>query len=205
MNLGVLGGTFDPVHRGHLLMAREARRRLDLARVLLVPAGRPMSKPGRRVTAARHRLAMARLAAAGLPWLEVSAMEIERPGPSYTVDTIAALGMQYGQGCEIFFILGWDSLTQLPGWHEPERLVGLCRLVAVPRPGQDRPDLAALARAIPGIAERVVLLDKPCVDISASAIREAVGRGDPVDHLVPENVAGYIREHKLYIKSGGGI
>ena len=203
MKLGVLGGTFDPVHRGHLMMAEEARKRLDLARVLLVPAGRPMSKPGRRVTAARHRLAMLRLAAAGLPWLEVSAMEIERPGPSYTVDTIAALRTQYGPAGEIFFILGWDSLAQLPGWHEPARLVRLCRLVAVPRPGQVRPDLGALERAIPGVSERVVFLDRPCVDISASAIREAVGRGDPVEHLVPEKVAAYIREHKLYIRSGG--
>jgi len=201
MRLGVLGGTFDPVHRGHLMMAEEARVTLGLARVLLVPAGRPMSKPGRRVTAARHRLAMVRLAADGLPWLAVSAMEVERPGPSYTVDTITALRTQYGPDVEIFFILGWDSLVQLPAWHEPDRLVSLCRLVAVPRPGQVQPDVRELERAIPGISERVVFLDRPCVDISASAIREAVGRGEPVDHLVPETVAGYIREHRLYIKS----
>ena len=201
MRLGVLGGTFDPVHRGHLMMAEEARVTLGLARVLLVPAGRPMSKPGRRVTAARHRLAMVRLAADGLPWLEVSAMEVERPGPSYTVDTISALRTQYGPDVEVFFILGWDSLVQLPAWHEPDRLVSLCRLVAVPRPGQVQPDVRELERAIPGISERVVFLDRPCVDISASAIREAVGRGEPVDHLVPETVAGYIREHRLYIKS----
>ena len=201
MKLGVLGGTFDPVHRGHLMMAEEARVRLGLARVLLIPAGRPMSKPGRRVTAARHRLAMVRLAADGLPWLEVSAMEVERPGPSYTVDTISALRTQYGPDVEVFFILGWDSLVQLPAWHEPDRLVSLCRLVAVPRPGQIQPDVGELERAIPGISERVVFLDRPCVDISASAIREAVGRGEPVDHLVPETVAGYIREHRLYIKS----
>jgi nicotinate-nucleotide adenylyltransferase len=203
MKVGVLGGTFDPIHRGHLMMAEEARRELGLARVLLVTAGRPMSKTGRRVTAAGHRLAMVRLAAAGREWLEVSTLEVRRPGPSYTVDTIAALKDKEGRDDEIFFILGWDSLAQLPTWHEPARLVGLCRLAAVPRPGQPRPDLEALEKVIPGISGRVLFMDKPCVDISASAIRETAGRGEPIGHLVPENVAAYIKEHGLYVKAGG--
>jgi nicotinate-nucleotide adenylyltransferase len=202
MKVGVLGGTFDPIHRGHLMMAAEALEELGLARVLLVPARWPMSKTGHRVTAARHRLAMVRLAAAGRPRLEVSTMEMERPGPSYTADTIAELKSRQ-PGDELFFILGWDSLEQLPSWHEPARLVSLCRLAAVPRPDRHRPDLAALEKAVPGISARVVFLEWPCVDISASAIREAVGRGDPIDHLVAEKVAGYIKEHRLYVKAGG--
>jgi nicotinate-nucleotide adenylyltransferase len=199
MRLGVLGGTFDPVHRGHLMMAEEARRALDLAEVLLVPAGRPMSKTGQHVTDAGQRLAMLHLAAAGRPWLKVSTLEIERPGPSYTVDTIGALRAQYDSKAEIYFILGWDSLEQLPSWHEPERLVSLCRLVAIPRPGQPRPDLKKLDKAIPGISKKVVLLEKPCVEISASAIREMVGRGETIDSLVPAEVAAYIRENELYL------
>jgi nicotinate-nucleotide adenylyltransferase len=204
VNLGVLGGTFDPVHRGHLMMAEEARRELDLAEVLMVPAGRPMSKTGHRVTAARHRLAMLRLALrpAARPWLKLSTVEIERPGPSYTVDTIAALKAS-NTGDDIYFILGWDSLEQIPTWREPDRLVSLCRLAAVPRPGQARPNLAALERAVPGISRRIVFVERPCVDISASDIRERVGRGEPIGELVPNGVAAYIEKHNLYVKSGG--
>jgi nicotinate-nucleotide adenylyltransferase len=203
MKIGVLGGTFDPIHRGHLMMAEEARKELGLARVLLVPAGRPVFKTGRRVTAAGHRLAMVRLAAEGRPWLEVSTMELDRPGPSYTVDTIAELRSVNSPEDEIYFILGWDSLAQFPDWREPARLASLCRLAAVPRPGQDRPDLAALEKAIPGISGRVVFLERPCVDISASAIRKMAGRGESIERLVPEKVAAYIKEHKLYLKAGG--
>ncbi len=203
MKIGVLGGNFDPVHLGHIMMAEEAKERLDLTRVLLMPAGRPVFRKGHRVTAAKHRLAMVRLAAEGHPWLEGCDMETKRPGLSYTVDTITNLKEQLGRNDEIFFIIGWDSLTQLPGWREPARLVSLCRLVAVPRPGEVRPDIKTLEKAIPGISGRVIFLDKPCVDISASAIRLAVRRGESVRDLVPEKVLAYIKEHKLYVKTGG--
>jgi len=141
---------------------------------------------------------MLRLAVADKPGLKLSTMEIERPGPSYTVDTINELKAQRGKSDEIYFILGWDSLEQLPEWHEPERLVSMCSLVAVPRPGRNRPDLQVLEASMPGISKRVVFLDKPRVDISASAIREMVAKGESIDHLVPGPVAGYIKEHKLY-------
>jgi nicotinate-nucleotide adenylyltransferase len=203
VKVGVLGGTFDPVHRGHVMMAEEACKTLDLEEVLMVPAGQPVSRAGQCVTSAADRLAMVRLAAAGRPWLKVSTIEIERPGPSYTVDTIAALREQYGPTADFYFILGWDSLEQLPAWHEPARLVGLCRMVAVPRPGHPRPDMAALEKVLPGLSGRVVFLERPRVDISASAIREMVCKDKPIDHLVPEEVAAYIREHGLYRKSGG--
>jgi len=198
MKIGVLGGTFDPVHRGHIMMAEEAREALSLSEVLLVPAGQPMLKVSERITSAAHRLAMLCLAVAGKQNLKVFAVEIDRPGPSYTVDTIAGLRNQYGGEDELYFILGWDSLEQLPEWHEPARIISLCFLAAVPRPGWSRPDLKALEADVPGISERVVFLEKPLVDISASAIRGMVARREPIDHLVPGPVVDYIKEHKLY-------
>ena len=198
MNIGVLGGTFDPIHNGHLLMAEEARARLNLAVVLFIPAGQPWLKVASPISAAEHRVEMVRLAIADKPYCKLSAMEIERAGPTYTVDTIAELSSQLGSGDELFFILGQDNLTQLPEWKEPSRLVEMCYLVAVPRPGSPSPDLKALEATIPGISQRVMLMDKPKVDISASVIRDRVGRGLSIYHLVPEPVSSYIREHGLY-------
>lgn len=198
MKIGVLGGTFDPVHLGHIMIAEEARALLDLYEIILVPAGQPLLKPAHPITAAEHRFQMLRLAIADRPHFKVSAVEIERPGPSYTVDTIAELRGQLAGGDEVFFILGWDSLEQLPEWREPSRLIKMCCLVAVPRPGCNRPSLEALEASIPGISQRVVLLDKPQIDISASAIRKKAARGLSLSHLVPEPVGEYIRQHKLY-------
>jgi nicotinate-nucleotide adenylyltransferase len=199
MKIGVLGGTFDPVHLGHLFIAEEARVTLDLSEILLVPAGQPLLKPAHPITPAEHRLQMLRLAIADIPHFTVLTIEIERNGPSYSVDTIAELRGQYGSGDEIFFILGWDSLAQLPEWREPSRIIKMCYLVAVPRPGCQRPDLKVLETAAPGISQRVVFLEKPQIDISASAIRELVARGKPINHLVPEPVAEYIIKHELYL------
>jgi len=198
MKIGVLGGTFDPVHRGHIMVAEEARDALSLSEVLMVPAGQPMFKASDRITSAEHRLAMLRLAVAGRPRIKVSTAEIERPGPSYTVDTIAGLRKQMGDGVDIYFIIGRDSLEQFPEWREPARILSMCILASVPRPGWPYPALQVLEDRVPGISGRVVLLDKPQVDISASAIREMAARGEPIDHLVPGPVAEYIKEHKLY-------
>ena len=194
----MLGGTFDPVHLGHIMVAEEVRESLELTEIILVPAGQPLLKPARPITPAEHRLQMLRLAIADRSHFRVSAMEIERPGPSYTVDTIAVLRSQSGIEDEHFFILGWDILVQLPEWREPRRLIKMCCLVAVPRPHCQRPDLKALEASIPGISKRVVLLEKPLIDISASAIRERAARGLSLRHLVPSPVAEYIRQHKLY-------
>jgi nicotinate-nucleotide adenylyltransferase len=198
MKIGVLGGTFDPVHLGHIMMAEEARKSLGLKEVLLVPAGQPMTRSNERITSVEHRLRMLRLAAAGSPHFKVSTVEIERTGPSFTVDTITGLRRKYGSKDEIFFILGWDSLAQLPIWREPARIVKMCILVAVPRPGWPQPSLKALEKDIPGIAKRVVFLENPRVDISATAIREKVARGESIDHLVPGPVVEYIKKHGLY-------
>ncbi len=199
MNIGVLGGTFDPVHNGHLIVAEEAKNRLNLTEVIFVPAGQPWLKVDRIITPAEHRLQMLRLALADKPYFKLSAMEIERAGPSYTVDTITELQGQLDAEDELFFILGQDNLVQLPQWREPSRLIQLCYLVAVPRPGSPRPKLKELEASIPGISQRVMLMDKPHVDISAEAIRDRVVRGLSVRHLVPEPVNRYIKEHKLYL------
>jgi nicotinate-nucleotide adenylyltransferase len=198
MNIGVLGGTFDPVHTGHVLVAEEAKARLKLAEVLFVPAGLPWLRGDSPVAAAEHRVHMVRLAIDDKPYFKLSTIEVERSGPSYAVDTIAELKGQLGAGDELFFILGWGSLAELPEWREPSRLITMCRLVTVPRVGFPAPDLDSLEASIPGLADRVILLDEPRVDISASEIRGRVSRGLPIDHLVPEPVERYIREQGLY-------
>ncbi len=198
MNIGVLGGTFDPIHIGHLALAEEVRARLELAEIRFVPAGQPYQKADTHILEARHRVQMVRLAIAGKPYFYLSTMEIERAGPTYTVDTISELKSQLGKGDELYFILGWDNLEELPKWHEPERLISMCRLVAVPRVGYPIPDLKSLEKAVSGLSERLVMLDKPEIDISASLIRERIARGLSIEHLVPEQVEKYIREQGLY-------
>jgi nicotinate-nucleotide adenylyltransferase len=198
MKIGILGGTFDPVHRGHLAIAGEAMARLELAAVYFVPASLTPLKEGNNILPAVHRVEMVRLAIAGNLCFKLSTVEIDRPGISYTVDTIARLKEQFGPGTELFFIIGMDSLAQLPRWKDPSRIIRLCRLVVFPRPGYRIPDLESLEVAIPGIKERVILLDKPLMDISATEIRERVLSSRSVDDLVPGPVAEYIEKHKLY-------
>ena len=199
MNIGLMGGTFDPVHNGHLIIAEEVRTQLNLAEVLFVPAGQPWLKANSPITDAEHRIQMVRLAIAAKPYFKLSTMEIERPGPSYTVDTIAELQGQLGVRDELFFILGWENLAELHQWHEPSRLIKMCYLVAVPRVGYPAPDLSSLEADIPGLSHSVIPLDTPKIDISASAIRNRVAQGLSISHLVPEPVERYIRQHRLYI------
>ncbi|MDO8568514.1 MAG: nicotinate-nucleotide adenylyltransferase [Dehalococcoidales bacterium] len=197
VRLGVLGGTFDPIHDVHLVLAEEVRKRLRLSEVVFIPAGHPWLKLDHPVTAVEHRVEMVRRAIEGRPYFRLSTIEIERPGPTYTVDTLAELRSQLDEQDEIYFILGCDSLTELPPWHEPSRIIQLCRLVAAPRPGHV-PDLNALERAIPGISKRVTILDKPVVDVSSSDIRRRVAGGLPINDLVPPAVVRYIQAHGLY-------
>ena len=198
MNIGLLGGTFDPVHVGHLTLAEEVRDRLNLATVLFVPAGQPYLKANTQILSAEHRVEMVRLAIAGKPHFRLSTIEIERAGPTYTVDTISELKSQLNDEDEVYFILGWDNLEELPKWREPRRLITQCRLVAVPRVGYRVPDLGSLEAKIPGLSEWVAMLDKPEIDISASVIRERVACGLSIKYLVPEAVEKYIGEHGLY-------
>ena len=198
MKIGVMGGTFDPIHNGHILVAEEARTRLNLAEVLFIPAGQPWLKADQNITLAEHRLEMVRLAIADKPYFKLSTMEVNRPGPTYTADTLAELRSQLESGDELFFIVGWDDLAQLPQWRKLSQLVKLCVIVVAPRPGYPPPDLKVLEAVIPGLSKRVMFMDKPEVDISASEIRDRVSQGLSIDHLVPEPVNRYIKQHKLY-------
>jgi len=201
MDIGILGGTFDPVHVGHLRIAEEARVRLELSRVLFVPAGQPWLKADEAIASPIHRVEMVRRAIADNPYFELSTVEVDRPGPSYAVDTVATIAVlqqQLGAEASFFFLLGWDSLAELPRWKEPDKLVQMCRLVAVPRPDFSPPNLEALESSIPGVTQSVVLLDMPLVDVSSSDIRKRVAKGLSIQGLVPDDVEEYIKEQQLY-------
>ena len=197
MKLGVLGGTFDPPHMAHLVLAEAARSSLGLERVLFVPAGDPWRKAGQEITPAHHRLAMVRLAVADNPHFEVSTLEVDREGPSYTVDTLAALAEQYAPDAELYLLLGEDALRDMPNWKQPERIAALATVVVAPRPGGAGPG-ALPDSASPEVAARLVVLDMPVIDISATALRERARRGLSLHNLVPAAVARYIEEHGLY-------
>jgi nicotinate-nucleotide adenylyltransferase len=200
--IGMLGGTFDPIHDGHLALARVALEQLGLDQVLFVPAGQPPHKRGRPITPAEDRLAMVELAIAGESSFAVSRIEIDRPGPSYTADTAEALittGAETDdRPIELTVILSAESFADLPSWHDPARLLRLARIAVAPRTGHPAPTPAWLAQRLPGFADRVAVLEGPHLDISASDIRALVAAGRPIDELVPPPVAAYIEAHHLY-------
>ena len=197
---GILGGTFDPIHNGHLAIAEEARTYLKLTDVIFVPAGQPWMKSDQPISPAVHRIEMLRLALQAKPYFKLSTIEVEHRGTSYTVDTLAKLKAQSAAAAGLYFIIGWDNLAQIPRWKEPARLIEMCFLAAVPRPGYDRPDMKKLETAIPGIAKKVILMSKPRLDISATDIRSKVAQGLSIKSLVPEAVEKYIQENGLYRK-----
>jgi nicotinate-nucleotide adenylyltransferase len=201
VNIGVLGGTFDPIHMGHLVVAEEARIKLELREILFVPAGQPWLKLDRNITPAVHRVEMVRRAIADNPPFKLCTLEVERAGPSYTVDTLTMLRKQLGSEASLFFILGRDTLSELPLWKEPEKLVQLCRLVVAPRLGSK--DLKHLEAAIPRLLDKVIQLDMPVIGISSSEIRQRIAQGLPIRYLVPAEVERYITEHKIYPASAG--
>lgn len=197
MNIGILGGTFDPIHVGHLVVAEEARVKLGLSEVLFLPAGQPWLKVDRTVTPAIHRVDMVRLAIAGNPYFKLCTLEVKCDGPSYSIDTITALRSQLGAQ-SFFFILGSDSLAGFHLWKEPAKLVQMCRLVVVPRLGLSLPDLNSLETRIPGLVHNVTQLDAPIMEVSSSEIRQRVAQGLSIRYLVPDKVGKYIVEQKLY-------
>lgn len=198
MNIGLLGGTFDPVHVGHLIIAEEVRLKLALDEVLFIPTGQPWLKSGRSVAPGEHRLEMLKLAINSNPHFKVSTVELERPGASYSVDTVSALKDELGAEVELYFIVGFDALAELPIWKEPSRLLDLCQVVGVRRPGYDELDWGSLEQAIPGVSSHVTVVDVPQIDISSTQIRERVAKGLSIHHLVPEAVEGYISKNRLY-------
>ncbi len=195
IRIGVLGGTFDPIHHGHLAIAEEARAALALERVLLVPAAQQPFKQGSTVTPAGHRLEMARLACRDNPAFEASPVELERPGPSYTATTLEELRARLD--AELFFIVGGDAARDLPRWRRAAELPGLAQIVIVQRPLVSF-DQARLVEELPQLRGRCTILEGPSIELSSTELRARVAAGRPIRYLVPDPVAAYIAEHGLY-------
>ena len=194
--IGVFGGTFDPVHIGHLIVAGDLRYALGLDRLLFVPAGRPPHKPADLVSADGDRLAMLRLALADDPAAEISTVDLERPGPSYTVDLLRILRDRLPGG-RLVFLMGEDSLRDLPTWRQPEEIARLAELVVATRPGVEF-DLEAIIARVPAVHGRVSVVETVQLSISSSDIRRRVRFGAPIRYQVPGSVEDYIAEHGLY-------
>jgi nicotinate-nucleotide adenylyltransferase len=195
--IGVFGGTFDPIHIGHLILAVEARHQLQLDQVVLAPAGDPPHKHGDPLSPLHHRVAMCRLAIADDNELGISLIDAERPGPHYTSDMLRLFRNEMEADAQIYFLMGLDSLRDLPTWHEPEWLVRNCRLVALRRHDVEI-DWANLEAVLPGVSERVDVLDMPELEIASRALRERVRTEQPIRYQVPCAVERYIREKRLY-------
>lgn len=219
MRLGLLGGSFNPIHYGHLGIAREAREKLPLDQVLFMPTGDPPHKCDGALAPAKDRYEMVRLAIAGEPAWTLSDLEVRRSGKSYSIDTIRELHRQYGPSTKWDFLIGLDAFLEFPTWREPETLLRLCRFVVMSRPGQsyrslaglslfpgndpellaklDSGELARLEIAVPDSPGLVCLPLRPC-SISASDIRRRIKQGLPLANLLPPPVESYILQHRLY-------
>jgi nicotinate-nucleotide adenylyltransferase len=195
VRVGVLGGSFDPIHAGHLKLAETAYEQADLERVIFVPAGYQWRKADQRMAPAGERCEMVRLAIAGHPHFEIATLEVEREGPSYSDITLEAL-KEERPGADLVFILGRDALADLPNWHAPERVLELATLAVAGRAGDDGP---TASEALPGgLTGRVIWLDMPPVDVSATDVRQRVRAGRSLEGLVPEAVGQYIAAENLY-------
>jgi nicotinate-nucleotide adenylyltransferase len=196
--VGILGGTFDPPHIGHLWLATLAADCLDLGHVLLMPAARPPHKGRKAVSNAADRVMMTRLAIGGDPGLDLSLVEMERPGPSYTVDSLAQLRTHLGENVSLVLIMAADSFAEIESWREPDRLLELAEWGVGPRPGTPLPQRAELERRFGTAASRIHLLDGPSLDVSSSEIRARVAAGRPIRYLVPRAVEELITARGLY-------
>ena len=201
--VGVLGGTFDPVHRGHLEIAGSAMNKASLDRVIFIPAAQPRLKPGEPSADQWQRLEMLRLAVADTSCFEVSDIEFHRPGPTLTVETLRELRENLRGNAELWFILGLDVLARFEQWVEPEGVVELARLLAVSRPGYSGFDWAGFYARNPYARGRVECLDSVAVDVSASELRRRIAAGAPVSGLLPAAVEQYIRDNGLYKEQAG--
>ena len=190
-----MGGTFDPVHHGHLSAASEVAARFDLDEVVFVPTGSPWQKTHRDVSPAEDRYLMTVIATASNPRFSVSRIDVDRPGPTYTIDTLRELRRAHAD-VELFFITGADALAQILGWHAADELFELAHFVGVSRPGYEAVDLAGFPEGA------VTLLEVPALAISSSDCRTRVAAGDPIWYLVPDGVVQYIEKRRLYREGG---
>lgn len=197
--VGLLGGTFDPVHLGHLVLAEQCREQARLDEVWFVPAGTPPHKGGRTITAPKHRLEMLKISVSGTPWFSICELELERDGPSYTVDTLEQLKSRHSE-CEFHLLVGADMLADFPNWREPARIAAMCRIVAVNR-GRDLDPVRAVARQLAQtLAADVQVIEMPAIDISATDIRQRVYQGRSIRFLTPRGVEMYIAAQGLYVE-----
>lgn len=192
--VGMMGGTFDPIHVGHLAIADDVREALGLERILFVPAAVPPHKPEGSVAPVAHRVAMVEAAIADNPAFELSLVEVDRPGPSFTVDTVEHLAGTF----EVTVILSAETFHELPTWHEPDRLFAAAQVAVVPREGYAAADPAWLASAFPGREDRVTYVEVPHLGVSSTGIRARVAAGRTIRYLVPPAVGSYIDAHGLY-------
>ncbi len=197
MNIGILGGTFDPVHVAHLVLAEQARDQLALDQVLFIPAGDPWRKGHRAITSAEHRLAMLRLAIEGNDAFAISDVELRREGPTYTADTLEALAGERLDDA-FWFIVGGDALQDMPNWHEPERIFRHARIATAPRDRDERIDLAWAQGDAGKASGRIDQFDCPMIELSSTEIRARAAAGRSIRYLVTDAVERYIAEHALY-------
>lgn len=196
--VGFLGGTFDPPHLGHLILAEYAVEALDLNCLLFVPAADPPHKQHEKNTPVEHRLAMLGLAVGGNDRFTLSRVDVDRPGPHYSLDMVKIIQGQY-PGAELYFVMGGDSLRDFPRWYRPAELIRLCRLAVMHRPGDGaRPDMHE--DVLPGLAEHVVMIDAPLIGIAATEIVNRLQQGHSVRYLVPDAVLDYIYTYDVYGK-----
>lgn len=194
--MGVIGGTFDPPHYAHLVLAENALAQLGLDQVLFVPAGFPPHKPERPVTPVRYRIEMVEAAIADNDSFVLSSVDVERPGPHYTVDMLSILEKGYADAT-LYFLVGGDSLAEFSTWRDPVGILKLARLGVMRRPGWDA-DVEALSEALPRLPRRLLWLDAPYLEISGTDLRRRVAEGLPIRYLVPTSVERYICRHALY-------
>ena len=188
----------DPIHLGHLLVAEEARQALGLAEVVFIPTGQPWMKPDGVRASGAHRLNMVRLAIGSNPFFRADALEVDRDGPSYTVDTLEALKAGGHKDDDLYFILGADLLKDLHEWRDPARMLELCRLAVAPRLGYDDREGSGLESLSAGASARTVFLEGPAVGVSSTQIRRRAARGCSIRYMVPEAVVDYIERYGLY-------
>lgn len=199
LRLGIMGGTFDPIHYGHLVTAEAARNKFQLDKVVFVPSGRPPHKREQNITSPEHRLLMTVLATITNQYFEVSRMEFERQGYSYAIDTVREFHSQYGQDAEIFFITGVDAILEILSWKNVDELIAECGFIAATRPGYEEKDLMKI---LPNkITSRIVTISVPALAISSTDIRRRIREDEPIKYLVPEQVEDYIYKHKIYLSA----
>ncbi len=198
--IGIIGGTFDPVHYAHLAIAEEVYTALKLARIVFVPAGQPPHKPEDGITPVQQRLTMLKLAIASNPHFALSLVDVQRTGPSYTVDTLRLLRHELGSRAEFYFIIGGDSLKDLPDWREPAGILAQAIIVALLRPGYTEVSgqREQLEARLPSLKQRLITLDGPRMDISSTDLRRRVADGRPIKYQTPETVEKYIFRQSLY-------